>query len=305
MSKYILINDLHFTGRNSKYRLGNYKEDLLLKFDEILEIALKNAVDVLIFTGDLTETESPTYSVIDALIDRVERKKVLTYHLLGNHCLLNGSIENSEGTALYHAIKRSSYFKYLTEINEKDHIINGIEYSIGVEQGLSEKGIYFSDENKWKIAITHCMITPKPFFKEVAHVVCKDIKTNADIVICSHYHHPFKSKANNTEFINAGCVGRLNIDEHDIEPSVLLLDTEKRSYKIIKLKSAKAGSEIFDLTKYNELKDDKKSLSEFITSLNTVNFQKMDIVEQISAVCNENDIKDYLIGKTKEIKNGR
>jgi hypothetical protein len=41
---------------------------------------------------------------------------------------------------------------------------------------------------------------------------------------------------------------------------VLILDTNNRSYEVIPLKSARPGNEIFDITKYQALKNQKKDM---------------------------------------------
>jgi len=305
MSKILAFSDLHLKGKNSTYRLGKYKEDILLKVDEILSLAKKYKVEYILDNGDILENESPSYSIIDALADRVESAKIPLYSLLGNHCMLYANIENSKGTALTHLIKRSKYFNYLDKIEGDDYVIKGYEYRTNIEKEIKEKGLFFDETDKWKIGIVHALVMEKPFFKDVSHVVCKDIKTNFDLLLLSHYHHPFRVKTKTTEFLNIGCCGRLNINEHNVEPSVILLDTEKRDYKIIKLTCAKKGEEVFDLTKYNELKENKKDIKEFIASLNSVNFQSLNITEQIFNICEEKDIKDYLTLKMEEVKNGK
>ena len=148
------------------------------------------------------------------------------------------------------------------------------------------------------------MITPTKFFEKTFYVMPEQIKTNANLVVCGHYHTPFYKKVGNTEFVNIGCIGRLNINEAKIEPSVLLLDTDKRNWKIIKLKSAKPANQIFDLDHYDELKKEEKSIEDFINSLKSVNFQGMELGEQIVKGGKENNVKqttvDYLLEKLNE-----
>jgi DNA repair exonuclease SbcCD nuclease subunit len=315
--KFLYFQDLHLKGKNSRNRLGNYFEDILLKIDEIISIAKKNKCNAILDGGDLFETDKPSYRVIDAIADRFEKANMNLYSLFGNHSMTAGHIENSNNVGLMHLIKRSKYFHILTELNDRDFkskdnfSICGIDYYHDIESDLKNK--YTFDKisrkgiEKWTVYLIHALITPTKFFDDASHIQCKDIKTNADLVLCSHYHHPFKKVVKNTVFLNIGCSGRDNINEHDILPSVLLLDTEKRDYEIIELKSAKNGKDVFDLSKYEELKANKKDIKEFLNSLKDIDFQSMDLEQQITQIGKEQkidkEIIDYLLSKLTEIKN--
>lgn len=311
--KFIYFQDMHFKGKNSRNRLGNYFENLLLKLDEIINLAKMYHCDALIDGGDLFESDKPSYSVLDAVADRIEKAKLPIYSLFGNHSMSYGHIENSSGTGLAHLQKRSKYFTYLNQLEDINFIIKPIEYNFEIEDKLKKDGIIveanedsINANNEWKIAIVHALVTQKKFFEEVSHVQCKDIKTNADLVLIAHYHKPYIEKIGNTTFLNIGCCGRDNIDEAQIEPSVVLLDTDKRSYQVIKLKSAKKANDIFDLTKYEELKANKKDIKEFLNSLKEVNFQSMSVAQQVVKIGKEQNVDknivDYLLQKIEETK---
>lgn len=308
MSKYLVFSDFHVQGVNSRNRLGNYFEDCLKKLDEILSIAKENKCDAILDAGDLLEVKNPAYNVIDEIADRVEKNNIPIYSLFGNHCMHSGYIENSSNTGLAHLQRRSKLFNYLNSIECNLYKIEGFEYRVGVEEDIKKNGIFIQSPitkevdqyEGWNIAIVHAMITPTKFFDQVSHVQCKDIKTNADLILCGHYHTPFYKKIENTEFLNIGCCGRLNINEAKIEPSVLLLDTEKRSYEIIKLKSAKKGSEIFDLSKYEEIKENERSIDEFIASLNSATWQASDLNSQIEIIAKEQNVEKEVIEYVKE-----
>jgi len=301
--KCLIFSDGHAQGINSRNRLGNYFQDWLLKFDELLSIAKDKNCDMIIDTGDLFESNKPSYSVLDEIADRVEKNKIPIYSLFGNHCEAYGNLKNSNDTGLMHLQKRSKLFCSLTndfppfpdEMQADGYEIKAIDYEFGIEEKLKNNPIYFNEGKYLKIIITHALITPNKFFDTVSYVTPEQIKTNADLVICSHYHIPFCKKVGNTEFINIGCFGRLAINEAKIEPSVMLLDTDKRYYEIIKLKSAKKGTEIFDLSKYNELKANEKSIQEFLDSLKSSNLQNMDLKQQIIKIGKDNNVKQKII----------
>ena len=289
MSKYLYMQDGHAKGVNSCNRIGDYWSDWLLKFKELVSIAKENKCEAILDGGDLVETKNPSYNVLDEIADIIEEGKIPMYSLFGNHSMNSGHIENSTNTGLAHLQRRSKYFKYLNRFESCESNIVGYEYYYGIEEDIKKNGIMIKVEekgindlpNQFNVAIVHALVTPKKFFENTSYITPDQIKTNADLVLLAHYHHPFSKKVGNTEFLNIGCFGRLDINEAKITPSVLLLDTDKRSYEVIKLKSAKLGNEVFNLTKYNELKGNKKGIEDFISSLKNLNFQGMEIGTQI------------------------
>lgn len=302
MSRFIYFQDMHCKGVNSRNRLGNYFEDCLLKLDEILSIAKNNKVDGILDGGDLFDGATPSYNVIDAVADKVEKTQINFYSLLGNHNMLYAHRENSQGSGLYHLQKRCKYFHYLNRIEGESFIIEGLDYKFGIENELKNKSWTITcnpdihkDDPIWRIGVLHALVTPNKFFDKVAYLECKDIQTNANLVLLAHYHHPFKKVIGDTTFLNIGCAGRDNINEAKIDPSILLIDTDNQSYEIIKLKSTKFATEIFDLSKYQEIKENEKSIEDFIASLNSATWQACDLRTQIQTIGKEQNVEKKVI----------
>lgn len=314
MSKFLYFQDSHVKGKNSINRLGNYFEDWLIKFEELLNIAKENDVEAILDGGDLFHNPIVSYGVVDPIADLVEKYKIPIYSLFGNHSALYHNVENSQNTSLGHLFKRSKYFKYLRCIKRKDFNIVGIDYFHGIEEHLKKGGLYFAgDEDKWKIAIIHAFITPKPFLPQVSHLVCDDFQTDANLVLVGHYHNewektvPSNEFLNETKFLDIGCFGRNSISEAKIKPKCVLLDTEKRSYEIIELKTAKKGEEIFDLAKVEEYKTFDKSIQDFVKSLESSEFQKSNIRDTILEIARKQNVNKEitsLILNKMEVLNG-
>lgn len=309
--RYLYFQDFHISGKNSANYISDYFKDCLNLLNDILILSKKYNVEAIIDGGDLFHTYAPSYNILDQIADRVEKNGVIIKSLFGNHCAKYHSVELSSDTALSHLQKRSKYFEYFNEIKGNDFIIKGIEYEHNIEEEVKKNGIMFSgitdqDGKKlWKIAITHFFITPKPFLPQVIHVCCDDIKTNADICLVAHYHSEWEKKVGNTLYKDIGCVGRRSITEADLSPACLLIDTKKRLIKEIKLKSAKKGKEIFDLTKIEEIKTFDKNMENFIKSLESVEFQSMNvkgIIEDVAKKSNvSREVVDLIIDKMEKI----
>lgn len=316
MPKYLYFQDGHVSGNNPISRKGDFFADWLVKFDELLSIAKKNKVEAIIDGGDILHSPNPSYKILDEIADRVEKVGIPIYSLFGNHASLYHSLEHSAYTGLAHLQKRSKLFQYLQNINESSLKLNPfhikvIEYSHNIEEELKSNGIIFladdkKDKESWKIGIVHAFVTPKPFLPTVMHVVCDDIKTNANLVLVAHYHAVWEKDVGNTKFLDIGCFGRRSISEHVINPACILLDTEKRTHKIIYLQKAKPGVEVFDLETKEKIVDFENQIDLFIADLKDISVQSMDIKGIIEYVGNENKVErpiiDILIDKCKKLE---
>ena len=315
MSKYLIYTDAHAKGVNPKSRTDNYYQSWLTKYREVFSIAKENKVRAIIDGGDLLDIPNVADSIVDDILDIIEEFQIPVWALWGNHNQIGHNTENSKNTSFSHMLRRCKLLRELQEFGTDNYIIKGFEYYHTVEEDIKKEGIFFepaldiykeSFKQAWKIAICHVMITPTPFFKDAAYIVPEDIETNADLIVCGHFHHPWQKKVGNTQFVNPGCFGRTSISMYDIEPSVVLLDTEKRSWELIKLTSAKKGTEVFDLSKKETLENNERELEEFISQLKNFKAQEMDLVSVINQICKDNaiDIKvrDIILNKLGEVK---
>lgn len=301
--KLLIFSDSHISGRNPRSRIDDYYQSCLQKFEEIL--SLSKDCDCIISVGDLLDSPIIANTIIDDLLDKIDENKKDFYVVFGNHELMNYNLEASKATSLAHMIRRSKYVKHLEELEDKNVYIKGYDCSFENEYKLKEEGLVHNSKKKKTIAFIHQFVTLKPFIQSVAHVVAKDIKTNYDIIWNSHYHIQFDKIINECRFINLGSVGRTAINEQH-HPQVAIIDTDTLEIEKIQLKSAKKAEEIFDLEKYQELKDNEKSIDDFIASLNSATWQASDLNSQIEIIGKEQNVEKnvikYIQDKIKEIK---
>jgi DNA repair exonuclease SbcCD nuclease subunit len=295
------FSDSQIRFNSSENRLGNYWEDIITKFKEILSIAKKNKSPFILCGGDFFDLSNISLNLCDDLGELVNKNKIPIYSIWGNHSEEGHSKENSKATVLAHLFRTSNWMKYLDLLELDDCIIKGFDYYHDCEQNIKDNGLILDKETKkWKIAIVHAFITEKKFLDKVLHIPYTKIKTNFDLVLSGHLHHPFNKTIDDTIFLNTGCVGRLKTSEVDIEPSIALLDTETRSFKIIKLKSAKPKEEIFDLTKIQEIKAFESDIEKFIASLKSTKFNKLDLLGMIKEIGKQRNIEKDVI---QEVEN--
>lgn len=296
MPKYLYLQDSHCKGINPARRTDDYYASWMLKFKEMLTIAKKNKVEKIVDGGDTLDQPIISTLIVDEILDAIEANGIPYHVVYGSHSMQGHHRDTSKGSSLAHMIRRSKLMEDSDEIQDEFCTIKLIEHEHNVEQKIKDSGIILDGgDSKWLVAITHCMITPKPFRPEVLHVVADDIVTNAHLILTAHYHQPWERKIKNTQYVDIGCFGRTEISEANINPSVLLLDSKKRSYEIIPLKKAKPGAEVFDLTKKEHDKEVNADLDTFINSLKDFKNQSLDIRGQIELIGKENNVERVVI----------
>ena len=285
------FTDNHISGQNSENRIGNYYSDSMAKLEEILQIAKKNDCPFILCGGDLLDSPIISLTICDEIIDLIEKYKIPIYTLVGNHPMINHNYSVSQATTLCHMFRRSKYIKKLETIEDKDYLIQGIDYQKDIETIIKTNGLKVGESmKKWNIAVVHALITPKAFLPIINHIQAKDVECDYDLVLCAHLHQPFVKIFDDVTYVNPGSIGRTSIDEADIEPSVAIIDTNLRQYKIIKLKSAKPKEEVFDLTKIVKKKEFNNEIELFISSLQTTTFNDLDLLGISKEICKRSNV---------------
>lgn len=293
--KLLYLQDFHLLFKVPTNRRDNYYLSMLLKLDEILSIAKQNNVVSILDGGDFFESPIVANTIVDDVLDRIESYKIEWHFLFGNHCMNSHHIENSKATSLAHMLRRSRYISYLNTMEDDNFFLQGYEYKHDIESELKENGLFHDKKNKMTIAIVHALITPKLLPFSAMHLCYKQLKTNYNYILVAHNHHSFKFKLNDTTIWDIGCTGRRKIDEKDITPSVLLIDTETKELKTIPLSSAKKGEEVFDLEKVAKAKEFEGNIDNFISSLSNVKLQSLDIRGKIESIAKETKVDKEIV----------
>lgn len=300
MSKYMFIADTHIKGVNPINRKGDFYQDIMFKIDEIIEKAKINEVKAIIHCGDVYDSANVSLLMIDDFIDKIEKAKIKMYINPGNHDLIAHYWNNSKSSALAHIFRRSDYIIKLDKLFDKDNnvLIQGFPYYHNCESDIKEKGIYADIDKRfkgYKIAVTHAMIVKKLFPFEIMQILDKDIKTNFDTIICSHYHLAEGiNEMDGVRFVRLPVLGRTSIRETRIKPSVAIFDTETKKIEIIPLTSAKKGSEVFDLEKVEKSKSYADEVDKFINSLTAEKMEQLDLLGIIEKLAKDNNLDETI-----------
>ena len=313
--KFLYTYCTHIKGRTPVNRTGNFFDDIKEKFKEVMSISQERNVDAIFHGGDFTDSPVLALNLADEIIDIIEENKKPFYVVRGNHGEIGHNPDLSESSILSHIFRRSSVIQHLDRVQDVwsggKVFIRGFDFYHNIENDLKENGLLVKDkkEGEKHIAIVHAFISEKPFFKDVAHVVAKDLKTNYDLILLAHYHDEQGIfKVGDTTFIGIGALARKTIGKGDTNrtPNVLFVDTDEKQIEVIPLKNVRPKDEVFNLEIVELFKSNKESLDNFIESLDSVEVQGLGVREAIEKVCEKNNIdkniKDKIIQKIYEVQ---
>lgn len=294
--KALYFQDPHISGKNSENRIGDYYSDIMTKIKEILSLSKEHKCDYILCGADIFESPIVSLTICDEFIDLVEKNGIPFYVIAGNHDMFNHSWELSKASTLAHIFRRSKLIKHLDILEGDNYLIQGFDYSHDIEALIRKGQLKLKKPTKkMTIACVHAFITKEPFLPQVSHIPVQEIETDFTMIMVAHNHKPFKKIIDEVTFLNIGCIGRLNIDEADITPSIVIIDTDKRDYKIILLKTAKPKEEIFDIKKVEQLKGFEQDIENFIQSLNTTKFTDLDLMGSIKFIAKEKNIDNEIV----------
>lgn len=309
MSKFLYLQDFHISGRTPINRKDNYYLSMLKKLDEIIELGKKYKVKYILDGGDVFDVPMISNLILDEFIDKIEASNIPWKMIWGNHTEIGHNPELSKASSLAHTFRRSKLISHLDYIEDKktNTFIKGYDYTHNCEEKIKNEGLICPKKAKFKIAIVHSMITEKQLMPQIMHIPIKNIKTNFDLVLIAHNHVQKTNiiKQNGVNFIFLGALGRTSIDEISIIPQVALIDTETKEIKLIPLKSAKKGEDVFDLEKVEKTKEFNAEIDNFIKSLENSKDLGLDINGIIEYLAKEkhidNQVKDCVIKRIGEL----
>lgn len=303
--KLLFITDTHWRSDKPKARLDDIMQTQFAELGDILNLSREHDVDAILHGGDAFNVRNPPHSLVIHLLNWVKSLSLPIHGVLGNHDLTGGNLDSVKNTGLGVLFESGAFDKLdLLEFEDEKVVVKGVHHSFHFD------GNYMFDEkyDGWtKIIVSHNFIIPSetmPF----GFLHPRDIKTNASLVLCGHYHQPWEYKGESTLWVNPGSVSRWKINERTHTPQIVLVTIENGQFQIkyLSLPSAKNGNELFDETVLAMEKTQDRNMEQFVQSLESTSFSDIDIeqVVQVSATYNnlEPAVLACVLQKIREAK---
>lgn len=293
MFDFIAAADLHLTNQKPKNRKGNYTEQILNKFEQILQITINQThSNFLIVAGDFFDSPTVSYNITRKVIKIIKKYNITILAIPGQHDLRyhQSGLKNTPLGVLVES-------GFVSIKNRPDITLAG-----------------WNEEPKEKadILVLHKMITEEfGLFPGHDYINAKTILKQypwAKLIISGDNHRPHLVKYKNRFQLNCGSMIRKNKDQIDYHPVVWGINlSPKIKIKKIPLKIL-PSKEVFDFDKIEkdevqeEIKQEAQELiNKFIHELENEETTKLNFPEILQKVIQETKPKKEVIQKINEI----
>lgn len=302
--KIITATDIHISDHGPRSRVDDYKKSLLEKIAQMRMACNKLSVDAAVIAGDLFDLKNPTrnsHGLVQDLIQMFRGFDCPVYMIEGNHDLRDNRLETINEQPLGVLFKSGSLIRLREEVLEKEKkkvSLVGIPFEEDLK--LSNLKIPSKKGCVAQVCAMHIYSGPKPgdIFSERIYGYNELLNLGPDVFVLGHYHlDQGITVEDKVHFINVGSISRgsLSYENTKHEPKIALITIQgdgSITTSAIRLK-VKASSEVFDLEKRDEEKEESKEIEAFVEKLSTEsvetnkekdfssNIEKMDLTKEV------------------------
>lgn len=194
----------------------------LKKFEEA--VGISQQADICLHGGDLFHVDDSPLSLlydVAPIVDNVHH----FYTNPGNHDVAFCTMETFRRSGLGVISRTTKLISPIpdfadTLIEVKGLVVRALPYQLRYDPA-----IYWFDKKepgRTYVVVAHDLLTTHPV--PYPHTEIKNLRTNADLVLCSHWHAQFLEKVNDTWFVNSGPLDGQKMHEKKIKPAVVLID---------------------------------------------------------------------------------
>ncbi len=279
---FITANDIHISDHNPRSRTDDFRLAILGKLDQMRQVCNKVKADGAIIAGDLFNLKKPaknSHRLNQDLIKVFRQFDCPIYMIEGNHDLTANLLGSLEEQPLGVLFADDTLIQLRHEIIEKDGkkiSLVGIPFQEKLD--LATLDIPSKEGFSAQICAMHIYSSLKGgfIFDERLYGYDELGKLSPDIFVLGHYHiDQGIHRENDKFFINIGSMSRGSLSEENIEhePQIGYIKIsvgDNVTYKVqpVKLK-VKPASEVFDLEKREEEKQETKEIEAFVEKLGT------------------------------------
>lgn len=326
--KILHITDSHGTVKSPESRTDLFYLTFLRKLAEITYVVKLHKIDMIIHTGDLFHTSRVSNKFMGQVAEIIKGWKVPLYVVPGNHDIDGYTIDTIDQTSLG-LLAKTGILTLLTRDNpisvESEYngqkfsvAISGQEYYSEIDTGNMSDFEMQQDEADINILAVHSYIADTQQHPNIRCTYPKDIVTDANIVLCGHYHRSFALDVGDVAYYNPGSMMRVEMTEynktHMPQYGVLEIELDEQGcllydYQFHKFRIAKPSSAVFDFNSSGVIKKYGITLENFKISIaNTMQNISVNLgatpIQTIENLINEYCTnKQYDTNKLLELKN--
>lgn len=305
MIKFLYVTDTHIRGTTPKNRLDAFVETLKEKLTEVIELANKEDVDVILHGGDVFDRPDLAPNVVGQFAKIFQKANMPIYVVSGNHDTF-GHNPDTISRSMLGLMDATQILNVITPekplLLEKDGLrlqISGQPYHYDID--IRDPKLDYYPVNTTNadvlIHIAHSMLVEKALPDGIPHTLIDHIwGTTADILLTGHFHGGFGIKERDGKFIcNPGALARVNNHWTEISrmPKVMIgtvSKTEGIKLKEYELQCAEKGENVLDRSFLEKAVFQEEQMHQFVQQVKaTSQFQTLnvhDIIQEIASLEN-------------------
>lgn len=304
--KILHITDSHGTVKSPDSRTDIYYITFLKKMYELKYVIKKEDIKLIIHTGDLFHSSRVSDKFAGQLAEIIKSYGIPMYVVPGNHDIDGYNIDTLDQTKLgllykTGVVKELDRDKGPIQLkSQKENLvinISGQEYYDDIDNGnQSDFSMDTSLSADFNVLCIHGYLCDKPQNPNIKYTLCKDVITDADVILSGHFHESFEYHDNDFSVYNPGSLMRVEQNAYNKKhiPQYGILEITNNngiishSYTMHKFKIAKPSDEIFDYSAKAQTKKTLITLENFKNSIANTNFNNdlntsiKDIIKDVS-----------------------
>lgn len=290
---------------DSAMDIGN-PEDRQKKLFKDIELLVKDIKSKEVVLLEDAKSIRPTLA-------KMIKKVIPLITVAGNHDLYGNSISTINRTMLGFLINLgilrlvSKESPYIIKKNKLTCVVTGTSFHSDIDKvGFESDYIIDKKLGDRHIHIVHGMLHHKSMGSIIRHTTIDQISsTLSDFTYAGHEHNGFPLiEVDGKYFYNSGAIPRLSISEVDRMPKIGILNLTKSEVKLKEyfLKTAKAGSEVLDLSQKISEKQKEEEFAEYRKAVkNAGKIEGYNVLEIINSLASNNNIRIAVRDKAIEM----
>lgn len=253
MVQFIHCSDLHLDKSFSTGRISSSirrKEDLMFRFDEVVDFAITERVQLFFISGDIFDKVLPTTEPFKFLTERLKLLKehnIRIFLIGGNHDVPRSSTEKPMAIDVFNSIDYATVFNNRKSFQQKNLKLDNTNIAIYGKSfdPLDDKsnpflGLNLKNMGDINLMLIHASYTNNPSMKKFPEKISYqsfrpvDVeKTNIDYVALGHYHNHFFDTLSSGSIIgNSGSLEKFTFREKDEDKGFIFGDLTKENIQL-------------------------------------------------------------------------
>ena len=321
--KILHITDSHGTVKAPESRTDVYYLSFLKKMYELKYVIQQEDIKLIIHTGDLFHSARVSDKFTGQLAEIIKSYGIPMYVVPGNHDIEGYTINTLDQTKLgllykTGVVKELDRAKNPIQLKHQKENLNisivGQEYYKDIDSGnMTDFEMHSNNPNaNFNILAIHGYLCNSPQHPDIRCTQCKDIITDADVILSGHFHEPFEYHGTDFSVYNPGSMMRVEQttynQKHMPQYGILEITNNngivQHTYTMHQFKIAEPSDKVFDYTIKNQKKKSLITLENFKNSISNTNFNtnlNASIEQIISDVAQNLSVTQKVTEKTIDI----